>query len=210
MHFDDSAYRPPIIDPDAMAKRLIQRDHNRDGLPEIAVGLTFLVIGGLSYAQASLPRESDYFKAAVLGLALLVPALCFGSPAALKWVRRHYLMDRFGYMESRPLGRKQIGIGIAFAILLAMVLFGVVDRLAEPDRWLLAGTGLLGGAIAAWSGQLPRFVIGGVLVAVTGIGVAFSGVSLVTGFAILFGLQGLLALVSGSVVLWRFLHQPVE
>jgi hypothetical protein len=35
----------PAGDPNAIAKRLIQRAHNRDGLPEIAVGLSFLIIG---------------------------------------------------------------------------------------------------------------------------------------------------------------------
>jgi hypothetical protein len=31
---------PFPADPDSMARRLIQSAHNRDGLPEIAVGLT--------------------------------------------------------------------------------------------------------------------------------------------------------------------------
>lgn len=205
-----SSSYPPVRDPSAIAKRLIQRAHNRDGLPEIAVGLIFLFVGALSYAQALLPRESIGFKAAVLGTALLVPVLCIGSPWVLKWVRRRYLIDRVGYVEPKPIGRKQIAIGILLSVVMAVALFGVVAQLSQPDRWILAGTGLFGGALAALSGQLPRFVVGGVLMAATGIVIAASGVSLQTGLAMLFGFQGLLALISGGVVFLRFIRQPIE
>jgi hypothetical protein len=201
---------PPARDPDAIAKRLLQRAHTRDGLPEIAVGLSFLVYGALSYAQILLPRESIGFKAAVLGLALLIPVLCIGTPWALKWARRRYLIERVGYVESKPICRRQISIVIAVAVVAAVLLFGVVTQFSRPDRWLLAGTGLLGGAVAALGGQLPRFFIGGMLMAATGITLAFSGVSLQIGFAVLFGSQGVLALVSGAVVLLRFIRQPAE
>ena len=197
-----------------MAKRLIQRAHNRDGLPEIAMGLTFLIVGALSYAQALLPRESTGFLAAVLVLALVTPVLCIGAPQALKWVRRRYLIERVGYVESKPIGGKRMGMGIGLALVvavaMAVALFGAVTRSAQPDRWVLAGTGLFGGALAVLCGQLPRFVVGGVLMAVTGAAIAFSGVSLPIGFAMLFGLLGLLALVSGSVVFFRFMRQPAE
>lgn len=205
----NSSYLPPE-NPDAVAKRLIQRAHNRDGLPEIAVGLNFLAVGILCSAQVLLPRESIGFKAAVVGLALLIPVLCMGSPGALRWVRRRYLIERVGYVEPKPVGRKQIGLGIFLAVSMAVALFGVVTQFSQPDRWVLAGTGLFGGALAALCGQLPRFVIGGLLMAVMGIVVAISGVSLQIGFAVLFGFQGLLALISGGVVFSRFIRRPVE
>lgn len=201
---------PPVGDPNAIAKRLIQRAHNRDGLPEIAVGIIFLVGGILSYAQAVLPRDSIGFKAAVVALAVLIPVLCIGSPRVLKWVRRRYLIERVGYVELKPICRKQIGVGITVAVLAAIVLFGVVTQFSKPDRWVLAGTGLFGGALAASAGQLPRFVIGGVLMAATGMVVAFAGVSLEIGFAFIFGFQGLLALLSGGMVFLRFIRQPIE
>jgi hypothetical protein len=201
---------PPVDDPNAIAKRLIQRAHHRDGLPEIAVGLILLVVGTLSYAQMLLPRESIGFKAAAVGLALLIPVLCIGAPRALKWVRRRYLIERMGYVEPKPICRKQIGIGIAVAVVVAVVLFAVIPQFSQPDRWILAGTGLFGGALVALCGQLPRFVIGGVLMAATGIAIAFAEVPLQMGFAILFGFQGLLALISGAVVFLRFILRTAE
>ena len=197
-----------LLDPDALSRRLLQEAHNRDGLPEIAVGLSFLAIAGLSYAQVALPRESAGFKAAVLALAFLIPIATLGSRWALGWLRRRYLIGRFGYVQPKPIGRKQIGVGIILTIVVTAGLFGAVARLSDPDRWILAGTGLFGGALAAFCGRLPRFVAGGALMAATGICVALSGVSLQIGFAILFGLQGLVALVSGCAVFLRFMRQP--
>jgi len=197
-------------DPNAIARRLMQRAHNRDGLPEIAVGLYFLLASALIYAQVVLPRQSIGFIAAVLTFSLLFPVVCIGSPWALKWVRRRYLIERVGYVEYKPIGRRQIGFGIVLAALAVLALFGVVPRLSQPDRWLLAGTGLFGGALMAWCGRLPRFVIGGVVMAATGVFVAFAGVSLQIGFTMLFGFQGLVTLVSGCVVFLRFIRQPIE
>jgi hypothetical protein len=205
-----SSFYPPVGDPNAITKRLIQRAHNQDGLPEIAVGLTFLAVGALSYAQVLLPRETIGFKAGVLGLALLIPVLCISTPRALKWVRRRYLVERVGFAEFKPIGRRQIGIGITLALVAAVVLFAVATQFSQPDRWLLAGTGLFGGALTVLGGQLPRFVIGGVLMAAAGIVIAFAGVSLQIGFAVLFGFHGLLALISGGVVFLRLIRQPVE
>lgn len=174
------------------------------------MGLTFLSIGALIYVQAPLPHDSTGFKVVVLGLSLLMAILCISSPRAVKWVRRRYLIERVGYVESKPICRKQIGIGITLAMLVAVFLFGVITQFARPEQWVLAGTGLFGGALAALGGQLPRFVIGGALVATTGIAIALAGVSLQIGFAVLFGFQGLLALISGAVVFLRFMWQPAE
>ena len=199
-----------VEDPNAMAGRLMQSAHTRDGLPEIAVGLIFLSCAGSSYAQAMLPQGSPGFKAAVIAFSLLLAPLGFGAPWVLKWVRRRYLTERLGYVQHKPIGRKQIITGIVFGLVMAFALFGVVLRLSQPDGWLLAGTGLFGGALGAVCGRLPRFIIGGVLMAAIGMLLAFSEVSLPIGFAILFGFQGIVTLISGGVVFLRFIRQPIE
>jgi len=188
----------------------MQKAYNRDGLPEIAVGLIFLFASGLIYAPDVLPRGSMGFKLAVLAFAFLLPFLIFISPWALQWVRRRYFMERVGYVQHKPIGWRWVGFGIALGALLALALFGVLPRLPRLNRWLLAGTGLLGGALIAWCGRLPRFVIEGIVMAATGVFLAVAGVSLEIGFAILLGFQGLVTLVSGSVVFLRFIRQPTE
>jgi hypothetical protein len=174
----NSSFPAGPADPDAVARQFMQRAHNRDGLPEIAAGLYFLLASGLNYATVVLPVKSSGFTLAVLALSLLLPVLGFGSPWALRWVRKRYLIERVGYVQHKPIGRRQVGIGIVVAALMALALFGVVPRLSQPDRWLLAGTGLFGGALMAWCGRLPRFVIGGAVTAAAGVFVAFAGVSL--------------------------------
>ncbi len=203
----DASITQPI-DPDALAKRMVQSAHTRDGLPEMRVGTSFLFFSGLIFAQAMLPRGSLASKAAAVTLMLLIPLLTLGSPSLLRRIRRRYLIGKVGYVEFRPVGRRQIGLGIALAVAMVAVLFLLVPRLAQPDRWFLAGTGLLGGALAAWCGRQTRVLAGGVLLAAAGVFVAFSGVPLEAGFALLFGFQGLITLASGSLVFLRFMRQP--
>ncbi|MGA7341052.1 MAG: hypothetical protein WBE72_07810 [Terracidiphilus sp.] len=196
--------------PDAMARRLMQKAHNRDGLPEIAVGLILLAVSGLIYTQSILPRGSVAFKAAVLAIAILIPVLCFASPPAVRRLRSRYLIGRVGYVRPKPIALKPILSGILLALGMFAVLFGVVPRLAHPNFWLLAGSGLLAGAIAAWGGRSLRFAVGGIAAAAAGLLLALSSVSLQTGFSLLWGFVGILSLVSGCVALARLLRSPFE
>jgi hypothetical protein len=56
--------------------------------------------------------------------------------------------------------------------------------------------------------RLLRYAIGGVIMAVMGILLAFNRVSLPVGLTTLYGFAGLLALLSGCVVFLLFLRQP--
>jgi hypothetical protein len=197
-------------DPDAIARQLIQRAHNNDGLPEMAVGLFFLLCASLIYAQVVFPAGSIESKAAAVAFAVLCPVLCFATPRAIRWVRGHYLIDRSGYVQHKPSSRKEIVTGIGFAVLVAVALFGVVNTAPRSHSWLLAVTGLFGGLLTVFSGRLPRFFIGGALMALAGGVLALAGVSLEIGFTILFGLMGLVALISGCVVFFRLIQQPIE
>jgi hypothetical protein len=206
-------------DPNAIAKRLMQKAHTRDGLPEIAVGITFLVLAGLCWLQEIFKHGTNGYQAASLGMVLLFPALAFGTQWAIKHVRRRFLIKKVGYVEAKPVNRKQRGIvfviaaAVAAAVTIATYIFirGSHSSTAfSATGWLLAGTGIIGGAGAAFLGRLPRYVVGGVIMAATGIYLAFSGVSLNAGFAILYGLIGLLSLISGCVVLLLLVRQPAQ
>ena len=215
-----SSWRSQTADPDAIGKELLQSAYNSDGLPEITIGLFFLLASGLSYALAVLPKQSLSFKAAVLSFAFLLPLFSLSSWWAVRWVRRRYLIERFGYVQYKPIysGFKQIGPRIVLTLLpaiviLAIVILAVMNSWSQPDRWpgwLLGGTGLLGGAIAAGIRRPRRMVIYGIVMAATGLSAAFSEVPLLIGFTILFGVQGLVTLITGGVVFLRFMRKPVE
>jgi hypothetical protein len=209
--------------PDAIANRLMQKAHNRDGLPEIASGLTFLTAAALMWLQVVFHPGSFGFEASSWSFILLGPVVGFGSPWAIKKVRRRFLIERVGYVELKPVNRERTAVVIAIAFVVAAVTAVAVMFAVEaapphaPYRgsflsssWMLAGTGILGGVLAASSGRSLRYYSVGVLLAAIGIFLAFSRVSLQMGLTILFGSIGLLSLISGSIVLLLFLRQPTE
>ena len=200
-------------DPNAIAKRLMQKAHTRDGLPEIEIGVILLTVAGLEWLHVGSRAKSLADITSGLGIGLLVPALILGLQWSIKQVRRRFLIENVGYVEPKPISRKRRGIAfiILAAVAVATVFAVYIFRGSIPSTgWLLAGTGIFGGALTIVAGRLPRYIVGGVIMAASGIFVALSGVSLTVGFAILYGLMGLLSLVSGCVVLMLFLRQPAE
>jgi hypothetical protein len=207
----DSSYLHTSETPDAIAKRLMQKAHNRDGLPEIALGVLFLFFAGLEGLQVVFLPGSPAYRASSWGLMLL----CLTQPLALPWtitqVRRRFLIDKVGYVALKPVNRKLSATIIGLAFVIGAAAAFAVSRgieISSPSGWILATTGIFGGAIAAFGGRSPRFAIGGVSMAAAGILLAFSGVSLNMGLTILFGFTGLLSFVSGSIVFLILLRQP--
>ena len=207
----NSSFQDVDVNPDAAARNLMQKAHNQDGLPEIAIGVTFLITAGLIWTDVVFPPTSLGYKAASLAFGLALPILIFGSQWVIKRLRRRYLMERVGFVELKPLNRKRLAVilGFAFAVGTAVALAAWKDAV-PPASWFVAGIGIFGGALAAIAGKIPRFFIGGGIMAVVGILVGLSRVSLGTGQAILYGIMGLLSLVSGVVVLLLFIRKRDE
>lgn len=197
--------------PDLTARRLLQKAHNRDGLPEIAIGLCFLAAALSDWLEVAFPPGSLPHRESALVLGVLVPALGLGSMWAIMKVRRHFLIEQEGYVKLKPVSRRfraMVG-GFAFSVAVATTL-AIYTTGLPPASWILAGTGIGGGALAAYAGRLPRYVVGGVAMAVTGIVLAFSRVSLEKGYMILYGSMGVLSFISGCVVLLLFLRRASE
>jgi hypothetical protein len=204
---------PSAEDPKRLGTRLIQGSWNRDGLPEIAGGLTLLLASGFIYAQAVLPHNTPGFKMAVISFAILLPVLMLSTQSLLKGVRARFLLERSGYVQYKPMARKYLGAKVLIGLAMALLFFVAARLLPNPDRWLIAFTGLLGGSLQVWVGLaigLRRFVLYGACWALTGALLAYSGIPLGPGMAILYGLQGAVSLISGAVVFGLFLRRPVE
>jgi hypothetical protein len=175
-------------------------------LPEILVGVIFLLSSGLIYAQAVLPAATLGFRAAVVGFALFLPVAIFCSQPLLKQVRHHYLIERSGFVQYKPVPRKFRSLvlpGLAVLAVFATMAF----VLPPPGNWLLAVTGILGGLLASFSGRQPRLILGGAVMALAGVSLTYTRVGLPVGMAILFALQGVVEIVLGGVTLARFLSQ---
>ena len=195
-------------DPDAAVRRLMQRTHNQDGLPEIVIGVIFLTVAWLMWLPFGSPREGWM---SAIGMMLLVPTMIGLSPWVIKKFRRRYLIQQVGYVEFKPVNRRRIAIIFGVAFVIAAVAVVVVSKgTMPPASWFVAGIGIWGGALTAYAGKIPRFVIGGAIMALVGIAVGFSRVSLGMGQAILYGVMGVLSLCSGIIVLVIFLRKRDE
>ncbi len=113
-------------------------------------------------------------------------------------------------MEIKPWSRGRLVLYWMAVLLVGMAFGEVVSHLVHPERGILAGAGLLVGTVAILLGKLPRFVIGGILLAALGIGLALFDVSLLMGLLIFLGTTGLLSLLSGSVALVRLVRRPAD
>lgn len=212
--------------PDAIANRLINRAEYRDGLQEIAIGIMILSLGGLMLT----PEVFKFFtyKAFNWGGLLLFP-IGLGSQWVIRWVRKRYLIEKVGYVKLKPVNRKRLGVRLAIIlgcsfVIAALVTFvtfkaviathrgGVATHwsLIPPISWVILGMGIFGGGIMVFRVRPLRYVIGGVVMAVMGSLLAFSGVSLNSGLAILYGFAGLLPLLSGCVVFFLFIRERDE
>jgi hypothetical protein len=214
----------PDENPDAIANRLINRAEYRDGLQEMAIGVMILTFAGLMFAPVVF--KSFIYKSFFWGGLLLIP-IGYGLQWAIKKVRKQYLIGKVGYVKLKPVNRKRVGITLVRAVGLAFVVAGIVTfvgvkaviathsgganwGLFPPLNWLIVGTGIFGGAMMVFRVRLLRYVVGGVIMAAMGVLLAFSGVSLNVGLAILYGFAGLLPFISGCIVFLLFIRQHDE
>ncbi|MGD0630818.1 MAG: hypothetical protein ABR987_15920 [Terracidiphilus sp.] len=211
----NAVIRSGNVDPQSMACDMMQRVHNRDGLPEIFVGVNLLVFSAVNWFNGlmaiSVERIVLVFGSAIAGLAM-----SFASGWALKGIRNRYLVARTGYVAVKT-NRSKLTLVVGLALVLAVVAvvamrFLVMGKVpfAVSDRWLLVVMGLGVGALQPIAGKLPRFYLTGALAAVAGIALAFSRLSLDFSIAIFFDFVGIVALITGGVALHRFLREPVD
>lgn len=202
--------RPDTVDPTLIANRLLQKTHNRDGLPEIVIGLFFLMAAGSVYATAVLPKGTLGFGIAVLSFSFGLPMLFFAMSFGrwIPWVRRRYLIPREGYVQYRPMDKKRrvnlIILGMTSVVLMTLI----VLVLPPPGSWYVTLYGILAGIMTALCGRMPRFILAGALTALAGVLLANVDTSMDLRFAAMFGLQGVVAWISGGVTLVRFFSQP--
>ena len=206
--------------PDALARRMMQDAHLRDGLPKIVVGGILFLAAAQSYTMAML-LHGDLLalkRILILVWTLLVIALTFstcsipGAPGTgwlLRWLRRRYLISRSGYVKPRSnQNKRQLALFGGVGLLVAAALLLARREVAPPlfDRGLFIAIGVFVGGIEALVGRSPRFRAMGLLTVACGILVAFLRLSLQLRFAVLYAFTGAMALVSGAMVLAHFLR----
>lgn len=211
----NAVIRSGNVDPQSMACDMMQRAHNRDGLPEIFTGVILLIFSAPNWFNGAMAMSA---ARVILVFVFTIAGIVFSLSAgwALKRIRNRYLVARTGYVAVKTnQSRRALVLGLAFAVAVAtsvVMRFVVMGKVAfvVSDRWLLVVLGVAMGLFQPIAGKLPRFYITGALSVVAGIVLARTSLSLELGMAILFDLVGGVALISGSFALARFLREPVD
>jgi len=207
-----SSFDPQFSDPEIAAKRLIQKAHNRDGLPEMAVGVSLLLFAGLLAVESHLNKGTTAFKMVSLVAVFAIVAICSALPWMVKKLRQTYLIGIEGFVEPKPVPRSRIAVAllIAFGIAAIAALLAGEAHFRFPDQWMIAGTGLFMALIWSFGGRFRRFVLSGIAMGAVGVLLSLSPRPLDFNFAVLFSFAGLLTAISGVVVLLRFLRLVAE
>lgn len=178
-----------------------------DGLVEMAVGLLFIVVGLLLL----LFGDVQSLSLGGIVLAIGLPLLTIGGAYLVKWavqqLKENVTYPRTGYVKYRPgepsVDRRWVMLA---ALVLAMIALLIPDRYAGMQLVV----GILLGVILTYMGyrsNLARFYGAAIVAVILAIGTLLLNVGEIVGTSLVFVGAGLALLVSGTVVLIRYLRR---
>jgi MFS family permease len=200
-----------MVDIEKIEKRTVQSFYD-DGLPEISLGLIFLLLGGYFFAQAAAPEGSTLGSALTVLFFLVIVSAGFLVSRILRFLKRRITYPRTGYVafkKKEPSSKRRAAtmavggiIGAAIAALYGIspsfkTLFPAVNGL------------LLAVAVLLFAGKvgLVRFYILSAASAVIGFAVTASGIGDIKGISLYYGLFGAALILSGLVALVAYLRK---
>lgn len=195
-------------------QRRPQRYWNVDGLPELMMGLLWMVWGGSWLFGESLPRGSVWNV-----YWMFTPALLAMSGVASVWatkkLKARITFPRTGYVEWKGPTRAQRLTAAAIAIVIAALMVALISRSRTEGLEQVAAPGIgvilsLAFVVASVSQKAPHLLVlaGVALVLGLAFGASTSGWNAVTWMLIALG--GATALL-GTERLWMFLRShPLE
>lgn len=191
----------------------VKRYWYTDGIAELAGGVMFILLGLYFGIQGYVGENSLVSIILQVSLALLIIAGAFGVRWLVNVLKARLTYPRTGYVkyrvnESDAKRRRWVVAGLAMVVAIASIL--LVDTLRGLDSMVLV-TGLLVGvifiALRGKSAGLKRFYALGVLAILLGVCLAFANLPQAYSLGLLYGLLGLVLLISGALVLRRYLSE---
>jgi len=191
----------------------VKRYWYTDGIGELAGGGLFLLIG--LYFAGHEWSSSNSLVRTLLDSSLVL--LLIGGAYATRWLvnilKTRLTYPRTGYVDYGT-SRKDTSSGrfltgaIAVGVSMLLVILG---KFVGSFDWLPSFTGLLFGiilmtVIARVSGLGRFFLLGGFCI-ILGLALSFSGLPTDYSLALLYGLTGLASMLSGGIVLLRYLRE---
>ena len=189
----------------------VKRYWYTDGIAELASGGLFVLLGIYFGAQGFLGEDSIVNVILQVSLMLVMIAGAFGVRWLVNTLKARLTYPRTGYVEYRvnekdAKVRRYVVAGVAMAIAMASIV--LIDYIRGLDSMALI-TGLLVGvifiALRGKSSGLKRFYLLGGLAIVLGVVLSFSGLSQAYNLGLFYGLLGIAILISGGLVLRRYL-----
>jgi len=191
----------------------VKRYWYTDGIAEISSGGMFLLLGLYFGVQGYFGETSLVSIILQVSMVVLMAGGIFGVRWLVNTLKARLTYPRTGFVEYRvneksARTRRYIVIGVAFVIAVASIL--LVDLIRNLDSMALV-SGLLVGvifiALRGRSSGLKRFYVLGGLAIVLGTVLAFSGLSQAYNLGLFYGLLGIATLISGGLVMRRYLHE---
>lgn len=191
----------------------VKRYWYADGIAELSSGGLFLLLGLYFGVQGYFGESSLVSVILQVSLALLMIAGAFGVRWLVNTLKSRLTYPRTGYVEYRvneKSVRRRRWVIVGAALVIAMASIVLIDYIRGLDSMVLV-SGLLVGvifiALRGKSSGLKRFYFLGGLAILLGVGLSFSGLSQAYNLGLFYGLLGAIIIVSGALVLRRYLSE---
>ena len=191
----------------------VRRYWYTDGIAELASGGMFFLLG-LYFGVLGYFEEGSLVSVILqVSMVLLMVGGAFGVRWLVNSLKSRLTYPRTGFVEYR-VNEKDAKVRryvvLAVAMLVAIASLVLVDYIRSLESMVLV-TGVLVGIIfitlRGKSSGLRRFYVLGGLAIVLGISLAYSGLPQVYTLALFYGLLGVAILISGGLVLQRYLAE---
>ena len=197
----------------------VKRYWYSDGIAELSLGGMFFLLGVYFGLQGFLGEASQANVIMQVGLFFLVFVGIVGVRWVVNTLKAKLTYPRTGYVEYRKDGqdikqRRNIFMGVALGLVAASII--LFDFFRYLDSMIL-GTGVMVGAIfiaiRGKSTGVTRFYVMGVFSILIGVGLSLDKLSQEYNLALFYGLFGIVVMISGGLVLRRYLSEnpmPME
>lgn len=194
-------------------EKRVKRYWYSDGIAELSLGGMFLLLGVYFGLQGYLGEDSQASVIMQVGLFVIVFAGIVGVGWVVNTLKARITYPRTGYVEYRKDGqdikqRRNIFIGVALALVAASII--LFDFFRNLDSMIL-GTGVLVGAVfIALRGKstgATRFHVVGVFSILLGVTLSLDKLPQEYNLALFYGLFGIVVMISGGIVLLRYLRE---
>ena len=204
----DHLSSPSLANPDTLARRMIQCAHNRDGLPEMVVGVSFLIASAINATTLAIHG----YAAAVLifVFAILITILGFTANRIVEWTRRRFLLQWVGYVQVRSRGKKPVVVALIAAAFIGTIAVVALRHLEPSAQLLVLVCGVFVGVLQIVTGRLIRFWISGGLILCAALLIAKANWSVELSLAAFFVWAGAVNLIAGGITFFRLLQKRAD